>query len=56
MEVMQDLTGSQRRWMRVGVGVVVLPAPGAGEDPGSRVLDILEPVQGFAGNRIPGGK
>lgn len=54
MEVMQDLTGSQRRWMRVGV--VVLPAPGAGEDPGSRVLDILEPVQGFAGNRIPGGK
>lgn len=55
---MQDLTGSQRRWMRVrvGVGVVVLPAPGAGEDPGSRVLDILEPVQGFAGNRIPGGK
>lgn len=51
---MQDLTGSQRRWMRVGV--VVLPAPGAGEDPGSRVLDILEPVQGFAGNRIPGGK
>lgn len=34
----------------------VLPGPGAGEDPGSRVVDILEPVQGCAGNRTPGGK
>ncbi len=28
----------------------VLPGLGASENPGSRVLDILEPVQGFAGN------
>ena len=30
----------------------VLPGLGAGEDPGSRVLHILEPVQGFG--REPG--
>ena len=30
----------------------VLPGLGAGEDPGSRVLQILEPVQGFG--RQPG--
>ena len=28
----------------------VLPGLGAGEKPGSRVLDVLEPLQGFAGN------
>ena len=28
----------------------VLPGFGVGENPGSRVLYILEPVQGFAGN------
>ena len=28
-------------------GREVLPGLGAGEDPGSRVLHILEPVQGF---------
>ena len=30
----------------------VLPGLGAGEDPGSRVLHILEPIQGFG--REPG--
>ena len=43
---MRDLIGSQRRWMRVGGDV--LPGPGAGEDPGSLVLHVLEPVQGSA--------
>ena len=28
----------------------VLPGLGAGEKPGGRVLDVLEPLQGFAGN------
>ena len=28
----------------------VLPGLSAGEEPGCRVLDILEPVQGFAGD------
>ncbi len=27
----------------------MLPGLGAGENPGSRVLDALEPVQGFVG-------
>ncbi len=43
--LMPDLS---RWWMRVGGDV--LPGRRAGADPGGRVLDIPEPVQGFAGN------
>ncbi len=45
--MMQDLTGSQWRWMRVGGDV--LPGHRAGENPDSTVLDKLEPAKGFAG-------
>ena len=33
-----------------------LPGLGVGEDPVGRVLDILEPVQGFAGNSRQDGE